>query len=283
MVYWNVIAILRSSFDAVIRPSGFVAAETSVYSATVRSRLRQSARLLLVYLMNVLLYAVPLSLAGVGVPETARTPALFRSLMDPIAANPEAVWRFTQAVASNSAYITAAAGLTFLTFHVGAVITFSSGGFVQSLHTVVYSTSAYLAGLFTTVWYLSTHEAVVAAREFVVALQAAFVYLHVGLLYEFAVWEMAQAGVLPETRGPVAVWLLVGAAFVAAIFAGLWYWRNVWVARVVWALHALRLPALIGGAFFPTADAALSPAFYTFAIVVVLINLGFLARAGWDL
>ncbi|MFW6079875.1 MAG: hypothetical protein ACODAE_09650 [Gemmatimonadota bacterium] len=113
--------------------------------------------------------------------------------------------------------------------------------------------------------------------------QAAFVYLHVGLLYEFAVWAMWRAGAMPETRGPIALWLLVGAAIIAAIFAALWYWRNVWVARAVWALHALRLPALIGGAFFPAADAAVPPDFYLAAIPIVLVNLGFLARAGWDL
>ncbi len=113
--------------------------------------------------------------------------------------------------------------------------------------------------------------------------QAAFVYLHVGLLYEAAVWSMAGAGVLPAGRGPVWVWLAVGAAIVAFVFWGLWSWRNRWFARAIWALHALRLPALIEGAFFPAAGASLRPAFYLVALAVVLVNLGFLARAGWDL
>lgn len=113
--------------------------------------------------------------------------------------------------------------------------------------------------------------------------QAAIVYLHVGLLYEFAAWEMSRAGVFPDARGPIGLWLAVGAVFAIGIPLVLWFWRNVWVPRVIWALHALRLPALIGGAFFPAADAALPTGFYTFAIVVVLVNLGFLARAGWDL
>jgi hypothetical protein len=182
MVYWNVGSILVSTFDAVIRPSQFVTAETSVYSATIRSRLRQFVRLLLVYGMNLLLYAVPLSLAGVGVPETAQAPVPFVEMVETAALDPDTMWRLTQAVLSNSAYITAAAGLTFVTFHVGALITLNSSGFLQSLHTVVYSTSAYLAGLFTTVWYLSTNEGVVAAREFVLAMQKAFVYWVIDLL-----------------------------------------------------------------------------------------------------
>ena len=44
-----------------------------------------------------------------------------------------------------------------------------------------------------------------------------------------------------------------------------------------------RVPALIGGAFFPAAGEAIPPSFYMFALVVVLANLWMLARAGWDL
>ena len=113
--------------------------------------------------------------------------------------------------------------------------------------------------------------------------QAAFVYLHVGLLYEFAVVAMGQAGLLPTERGPLGVWLVMGAAVVGLVFWGLWAWQNVWFARIVWGIHSLRLPALISGAFFPAADTALPEGFYLTALIVVLINLWMLARAGWDL
>jgi hypothetical protein len=113
--------------------------------------------------------------------------------------------------------------------------------------------------------------------------QAAFVYLHVGILYLAAVWAMAGAGVLPEERGPVGVWLAFGAVILAVVFWGLWSWQNAWFARVIWALHALRLPALVEGAFFPAGEAALPSSFYLTAMGVVLVNLWMLARAGWDL
>lgn len=113
--------------------------------------------------------------------------------------------------------------------------------------------------------------------------QAAFAYLHVGLLYEAGVFALWRAGELPAGRGPAWVWLLVGAAIVGVIVWGLWSWRNVWLARGIWALHALRLPALISGAFLPEEGATLPPALYLTALVVVVINLAFLARAGWDL
>jgi hypothetical protein len=113
--------------------------------------------------------------------------------------------------------------------------------------------------------------------------QAAFVYLHVGLLYEFAVFVLARQGLLPAERGSAVVWLSVGAIITAVVFLGLWRWQNAWFARVIWAIHALRLPALIRGAFFPDPAATIPPSFYLAAIPIVLLNLWMLARAGWDL
>lgn len=113
--------------------------------------------------------------------------------------------------------------------------------------------------------------------------QAAFVYLHVGLLYIFAVWVLNDAGLIPGERGPVWVWLAFGAAILGAVFWGLWSWQNAWFARVIWVLHALRMPALVAGAFFPATESPIPSSFYLTALVVVLINLGMLARAAWDL
>lgn len=113
--------------------------------------------------------------------------------------------------------------------------------------------------------------------------QAAFVYLHVGILYEMAVVVLWRQGLMPADRGPVWLWLLFGALVVALVFWGLWSWQNAWVARGIWALHALRIPALLEGAFFPEAAARIPEAFYVTALGVVLVNLWMLARAGWDL
>jgi len=113
--------------------------------------------------------------------------------------------------------------------------------------------------------------------------QAAFVYLHVALLYEFTVFILWRRGLLPEGRGSGPVWLLLGALITGLIFWGLWSRRSIWLARIVWALHALRLPAILQGAFFAAPGATLPPEFWRFALVVVLLNLWLLARAGWDL
>jgi hypothetical protein len=114
--------------------------------------------------------------------------------------------------------------------------------------------------------------------------QAAFVYLHVGLLYEFAVYSMWRAGLIGDVPGHPLAWLAGGAVVVAAVVTGLWRWRNPWFARGVWAIHGLRLPALIEGAFLRPADTGAVPSsFYLVAIFAVLVNLWILARAGWDL
>jgi hypothetical protein len=114
--------------------------------------------------------------------------------------------------------------------------------------------------------------------------QAAFVYLHVAILYEAAAFVMMGRGLLPRQFGPPWIWLVVGAIVAALVFVGLYRWQNVWFARAVWAMHGLRLPALINGAFFAGAETRpVPPSFYITAIVVVLINLWMLARAGWDL
>jgi hypothetical protein len=113
--------------------------------------------------------------------------------------------------------------------------------------------------------------------------QAAFVYLHVAIIYEAAAYAMWRAGRLPHTSfGPPWLWLILGAIVAGLVFVALLRWQNVVFARVVWAVHGLRLPSLVHGAFFASAG-ALSPAFYLTAIVAVMINLWMLARAAWDL
>lgn len=114
--------------------------------------------------------------------------------------------------------------------------------------------------------------------------QAAFVYLHVAILYEAAAYAMWQNGLLPTGGwGPAWAWLVAGAAIALAVFWGLIRWQNAWFARAIWAIHALRLPALISGAFLRGTDGQIATSFYLTAIVVVVINLWFLARAAWDL
>jgi hypothetical protein len=114
--------------------------------------------------------------------------------------------------------------------------------------------------------------------------QAAFVYLHVAILYEAAAYAMWRAGRLPFSRlGPPWLWLILGGAVAGLVFLGLLRWQNDTFARVIWVFHGLRLPSLVHGAFFAGTAGLMPPAFYVMAIVVVVVNLWMLARAAWDL
>ena len=63
--------------------------------------------------------------------------------------------------------------------------------------------------------------------------QAAFVYLHVAILYEAAAYVMMGGGGVPIG---VSAWFWLGAGVLVAglVFVGLYRWRNVWFARVIW-------------------------------------------------
>lgn len=127
---------------------------------------------------------------------------------------------------------------------------------------------------------VTDHE-VSRARKF---RQAAFVYAHVALLYEASAYAMWRRNVLPATTlGPPWLWLVLGAVMAGLVFYALYSRQSVWVARVVWVVHGLRLPTLVKGAFFVDASPLMTPSFYLTAIVVVVANLWMLARAGWDL
>ena len=112
--------------------------------------------------------------------------------------------------------------------------------------------------------------------------QAAIAYLHYALLYWVGAYALLQAGLFPAARGPAWVWLAAGAAIGLAVAGLLWWWQSVWMARVLWALVAMRLPTLVRGAFLDGGAERVDPAFYLVAGLVVLAVLWALARAAWD-
>ena len=111
---------------------------------------------------------------------------------------------------------------------------------------------------------------------------AAYVYLHVTVLYEATALVMIRADVLPVRFGPPMLWLVLGLAVGLTIFWGLLRWQNVWLARIVWFSNAYRTVPLIKSAFIPSESPAMERSFYIMALIVVIINLWMLARAAWD-
>jgi len=172
----------RGTFNAVFQPEHFVATQTTGADRTLFVTLRTVLRLAWVYVANLLVYAVPLTLGGVGVTTEAAAPAWFRSLWLPGVSDPAAFWQFLVALANNCLFLFALTVLVLGTYHLGVLVTLNSDGIVRTVHTVVYSTSAYLAVMFSVTWYLSQNPAIQVADDLLVWVQKRFFYFFIDLL-----------------------------------------------------------------------------------------------------
>lgn len=166
--------IIRGLFNAVFQPAELVKAHTATRRRSWLERIRQLWSLGSIYLVNLVLYAGPLTLAGFGRQSVPAMPGWFGDLVQ--MSNNDAVWQLSYAFLQNSLYLLVATVLTFVTFHFGVLLVLQSQGILQTAYTVVFSTSTYLAGIFTVIWYLSMSSGVTAARTLVIDLQKLFIY-----------------------------------------------------------------------------------------------------------
>lgn len=195
MAYGWVAGTVVGLFNAVFRPSKFVAGRTTAENGNRLFVLRKLGYLIAVYTINLALYAAPLTLTGFGVDESATPPEWFVHSLAADFGEPVTLWQFLTGFAQNSAFLLVATVLTLVTFHTGVFLSRSSKGLLRTVHTVVYSTSAYLAGIFTIVWYLSTNESVTTTRNLVIAAQKAFIYFFIDLMDS----NLGLPGGRPET------------------------------------------------------------------------------------
>lgn len=172
---------VKRLFDAVARPSRFVAAPGRSARSDLRHGLRQTLSLVAVLVANLALYAGPLTLAGYGTTATGPAPQWFRPLASAALGDPAAAWQLANGFVQNSVFLLGLSAVTLVTYHGTLVMTFTSRGFLLTLHTVVYSVSAYLAGIFTVLVYLSEQPGLATARELVVEIQVRFI----GVFYDF--------------------------------------------------------------------------------------------------
>ena len=166
-------------FNALFRPARFVGADVDALHGSIVTKANQLFGLVLVLTVNVVAYGVPLTLGGAGTIQGGGPPALVADLAPVVGARPDVVWRFVLRLAENCVYLLVATGLTFVTFHLSTVVTLSSSGILPTLHTVVYSTSAYLAGVFSFVWYIATAKPIAVADQLVLNVQTAFIYFFI--------------------------------------------------------------------------------------------------------
>lgn len=230
--------------NVVLRPQRLVSVESADEGRGWTQTLVAAARITAVYSVNLVLYAAPLTLAGAGV-----------------GGGTESLPEFLLALATNSAFLLAGTLLTFVTFHVGILLSGASGGIIRSLRTVSYSTGVYLAFAYTLVWWVATTPTTRIAADLLVALQAEFLYYFIDLLNA----DLAIPGGRPDAVDPAG---LTGTGRTALILLGL---------SALYYLYVLYVGGRIGHranraqAFVATAFVLVSPALY--AVGTVLFSL----------
>lgn len=206
-------------YDAVFRPSTFVGADHEALEGSVLGIVRQFGQLGAVFFVNLVAYAVPLTLAGFGTAPQSTPPSGFSALVAPVVSDPVSAWLFVGRFAQNGLYLTGAAVATFFAFHAGVLLTRSSAGVLASVHTVIYSTSAYLAGIFSFVMYLDAHEPFSRAAELVLWIQLQFVYGIIDAMGSDLVLQNAgRPGPVPPTDVSFGGQLLVAGLAVAGLY-----------------------------------------------------------------
>lgn len=165
------VSVARGLFDAIFRPSRYVGVQQPRFTPDRWLYILQLTQLTGVYVLNLLLYAVPLTLSGVGFDAIPAAPGAFVAVFGLLVSNAEEAWEFAFALYRNSYFITGMVGIVLLTYH-GTVKSFGvSRGFVRSFQTVIYTSSAYLAGIYTVTTFLSTADGVERAEQFTLAVQ----------------------------------------------------------------------------------------------------------------
>lgn len=246
-------------FDAVFRPSKFVTGRVETGGNNRLFVVRRSLALTAVYIVNLALYATPLTLTGFGVDESATPPAWFADSAVAAFGNPAAAWRFLMGFVQNSAFLFVATILTLMTFHASVVLTRASRGLLKTVYTVVYSTSAYLAGIFTVVWYLSTNEGVAAARDLVIAAQGSFIYFFIDALNA----DLGLPTGRPEPVDPSTLTADGTTILAILIVMAVYYIYSMYLGSRI-NHNADRLTGLLVVTFV-----ALSPALYVVGLVIV--------------
>lgn len=169
-------------FRAFVDPQKYIGGQSAVYERGIVSRTRKGIVLSLVYLIGLILYALPLTYAGFGMAATAvEPPQQVVALAGAFGWNATELWIFVRSFGENTAFLVTGSIAILVVFHVAVVVLRTSEGLLQSVHTVVYASGMYLAAVYSFVWALSISESVVVADRVVLALQSAFISTVIGL------------------------------------------------------------------------------------------------------
>lgn len=263
----------RGVFAAIIAPAWLVETEQPGFGSSRRSNLGRIARLSVVWLANLILYAIPLTLSGIGFTGTTAAPPLVGTIVGPLGVSADGFWRLLVGTAQNSAFLTAATVVVFITFHASVWAVERSRGYLQSLYTVVYATSVYLVGIFTLVLFASTSEQVTVAGEFLRGFQLLFVETTLTLFgLDLTAGEPDLNAMALDGLSPAGELLLAGLVILALYFLYSMYLG----ARLNHGLDRLQSALVVGGVLFAPVLYVLGSVLFTIAI-----DQSFVAFGGW--
>lgn len=175
-------AIRTSTIDVLFRPSRFVRSRISTYASSLRDQATVFIQLVAIFVFNLVLYSVPITLSGIEtVSLVPPAPPLITSILTTLGATSSGVWDFLYRVTINAGFLVAGSATAFFMFHVGVVFLRKSEGVLQSLHTIIYTSSIYLAGMFTVTWFASTAESILVADQVLINYQKRIIYFFIDL------------------------------------------------------------------------------------------------------
>lgn len=250
--------IIQWPIDVLFRPDRLATSGSVIGTHSLRAQIIDGGRILIFLSINLILYSLPLTIAGYGVNEGNTAPNAFTTAVMPFVSDPTELWQFLVALANNSAFLIVAALLTFGAFHIGILLIRTSKGILHSLRIVTYSVSIYLAIIFSLVWYLSLSPRIRFADEFLISLQAEFFYYFIDL---FGV-SLELPGGRPETI-QIASLTTIGLMILSIILVAAVYFLYVLYIGAQVSHNATRSEAFVAIVFV-----VISPTLYVTGIIV---------------
>lgn len=253
--------LLEWPADVVFRPSEFVRVDPAQETANTFDAIVETIRITAFYFLNLLLYAAPLTLAGVRVREGATAPPLVAAGLEPLPVSPDTVWQLTSSMIVNGAFLLLGTVLTFVTFHIGIVLSGSSRGILRSLRAVSYSTGIYLAVIYSVLVAVST-KGFTVAENLLLWIQSAFVQS----VIDFVGADLVSP--VEATRPDLSAITTVEQAILTVLLLAAVYFLYVLYAGARASHDATRVEALVATGFV-----LVSPALYVLATIFLEVGL----------
>lgn len=127
---------IRILYDVVFNPQNLINSSSRYIDQSILNRLRIFISVTIFFILNVIIYALPLSLSGIGFIDGNRLELLV----------------------NNSGIIIAFGFLTYSLYHSGVWLMRGSGGLISSYRIVMINTSIYLAIIFNLLWIGTEQE-----------------------------------------------------------------------------------------------------------------------------